>query len=121
MTVKADAFGCARYNSPPAPWFDTFPAPPPRHRPPAARRHKWPLVRTRTVAARFHSIRSGDDGLPHVCERKLARPQPRGRLASMHADEGARDAAARAGRARARRVALRFRRPSLPRRGELVV
>ena len=52
---------------------------------------------------------------------EVARAQPRRRLASVHADEGARDAAARADRARRRRVAVRLRRPPLPRRGELVV
>ena len=46
----------------------------------------------------------------------LARSRAR-RVASVHADEGARDAAARADRARRRRVALRFRRPPLSRRG----
>ena len=49
------------------------------------------------------------------------RAQPRGGLASVHADESARDAADRADRARRRRVARRLRRPPLSRRGELVV
>ena len=52
---------------------------------------------------------------------RVARAQPPRRLASVHADEGARDAAARADRARRGRVALRLRRPPLSRRGELVV
>ena len=51
-----------------------------------------------------------------VRQPTLARAQPRGGLASVHADEGARDAAAGADRARRRRVARRLRRPALSRR-----
>ncbi len=51
----------------------------------------------------------------------MARAKPRGRLASVHADEGARNAAAGADRARRRRMAVRFRRQALPRRRQLVV
>ncbi len=54
-------------------------------------------------------------------QRRLARAQPQRRVASVHADEGARDAAAGADRARAGRMAVRLRRPPLPRRREFVV
>ena len=51
----------------------------------------------------------------------LGGAQPRRRLASVHADEAARAHAARADRARVGRMAVRLRRPALPRRGQLVV
>ena len=51
----------------------------------------------------------------------MARAKPRGGVAPLHADEGARDAAARAHRARRRRMAVRLRRQALPGRRQFVV
>ena len=62
---------------------------------PAARR-----ASTSTSAARNDVARASADD-----QRRMARAQPRGGVASVHADEAARDAAAGADRARRRRVA----------------
>src|SRR5450755_2230881 len=54
-------------------------------------------------------------------QRTLAFPQQQGGLAPLYANEAARDGAIGADLARRRIVALRLRRPSRPRCGELLV
>ena len=69
---------------------------------------------TSALAAQINRIVAGLKA--SMAQSRDGRAQPRGRVASLHADEAPRALPAGADRARRGRVALRLRRPALPRR-----